>query len=94
MRMIFERPASGTELVRSLAGPNPPATVEIRFEPLSPTDRLTGLPTAWCNAPSIGQALVYNVPVTQQGTTTGTLTVSSPASGTATNIPVRIKHDV
>ncbi len=96
MRLTFERPDVGTELVRTVSGANPPSTVEVRFEPLSPTEQLSGQPTMWCNAPGPGQALVYNVPVPALGgTTSGTLTVTSSASssgGSGLVVPVKIKH--
>lgn len=95
MRLTFERPDAGTELVRTVSGSNPPTTVEVRFEPLSPTEQLFGQPTAWCNAPGPGQALVYNVPVPAVGgTTSGTLAVSSTTSPAGTLIPVKVKHNV
>ena len=98
MRLTFERPDVGTELVRTVSGANPPSTVEVRFEPLSPTEQLSGQPTMWCNAPGPGQALVYNVPVPALGgTTSGTLTVTSSASssgGSGLVVPVKIKHGV
>lgn len=97
MRLTFERPDAGTELVRTVSGANPPATVEIRFEPLTATEQLSGQPTMWCNTPGPGQALVYNVPVPAPGgTTTGTLTVTSSttAGGGGTLIPVKVKHNV
>lgn len=95
MRLTFERPDAGTELVRTVSGANPPPTVEVRFEPLSPTEQLFGQPTAWCNAPGPGQALVYSVPVPAPGgTTSGTLTVTSTSSPAGTLIPVKVKHNV
>lgn len=98
MRLTFERPDVGTELVRTVSGANPPSTVEVRFEPMSPTEQLSGQPTMWCNAPGPGQALVYNVPVPALGgTTSGTLTVTSSASssgGSGLVVPVKIKHGV
>lgn len=96
MRLTFERPDVGTELVRTVSGSNPPSTVEIRFEPLTPTEQLAGQPTTWCNAPGPGQPLVYNVPVPAPGgTTSGTLTVTSSSSGGGgTLIPIKIKHNV
>lgn len=95
MRLTFERPDAGTELVRTVSGANPPSTVEIRFEPLTATEQLSGQPTTWCNAPGPGQALVYNVPVPAPGgTTSGTLTVTSTAGGGGTLIPVKVKHNV
>ena len=95
MRLTFERPDAGTELVRTVSGANPPSTVEVRFEPLSPTEQLSGQPTAWCNAPGPGQALVYNVPVPAVGgTTSGTLTVTSTSSPSGTFIPVKVKHNI
>lgn len=95
MRLTFERPDDGTTLVRTVSGPNPPATVEIRFEPLSATEKLVGQPSAWCNAPSAGQALVYNVPVPSPGaTTSGTLTVTASLSGAGIQVPIRIKHNL
>lgn len=95
MRLTFERPDFGTELVRTVSGSNPPSTVEIRFEPLTPTEQLAGQPTTWCNVPGPGQALVYNVPVPAPGaTTTGTLTVTSSSSSGGTLIPIKIKHNV
>lgn len=95
MRLTFERPADGTALVRTVSGPNPPTTVEVRFEPLSPTEQLVGQPTAWCNVPSAGQALVYNVPVPSiGGTTSGTLIVTAVASGAGIQVPIKIKHNL
>jgi hypothetical protein len=95
MRLTFERPDAGTELVRTVSGPNPPSTVEVRFEPLSPSEQLFGQPTAWCNTPAPGQTLVYNVPVPAVGgTTTGTLAVTSTTSPAGTLIPVKIKHNL
>ena len=94
MRLTFERPDAGTELVRTVSGSHPPSTVEIRFEPLTPTEQLAGQPTSWCNAPGPGQPLVYNVPVAVGGTTSGTLTVSSSAGGGGTHIPIKVKHNV
>lgn len=95
MRLTFERPDAGTELVRTVSGANPPATVEVRFEPLTASEQLVGQPTLWCNAPGPGQPLVYNVPVPAPGTTTSvTLTVTSSASASGTLIPVKVKHNV
>ena len=95
MRLTFERPDAGTELVRTVSGANPPSSVEVRFEPLTSSEQLTGQPTMWCNAPGPGQALVYNVPVPAPGgTTSGTLTVTSTAGGGGTLIPVKVKHNV
>lgn len=94
MRLTFERPDAGTELVRTVSGANPPTTVEVRFEPLTATEQLTGQPTLWCNAPGPGQSLVFNVPVPAVGgTTSGTLTVSSTAGGGGTIFPIKIKHN-
>ena len=94
MRLTFERPDAGTELVRTVSGANAPSTVEIRFEPLTATEQLSGQPTTWCNSPGPGQALVYNVPVPViGGTTSGTLTVTSSVGGSGTLIPVKIKHN-
>lgn len=94
MRLVFERPDAGTELVRTVSGPNPPASVEVRFEPLTATERLVGQPSTWCNAPSPGQALVYAVPVTVGGTTTGTLTVTSTSSAAGIQVPITLKHNL
>jgi hypothetical protein len=94
MRLTFERPDDGTTLVRTVSGPNPPVTVEVRFEPLTPSEQLVGQPTAWCNLPSPGQALVYNVPVPSPGgTTTGTLTVTA-TGGAGIQVPIKIKHNL
>jgi hypothetical protein len=95
MRLLFERPDVGTELVRTVSGSNAPSTIEIRFEPLTAAEQLVGQPTAWCNAPGPGQALVYAVPVPAAGgTTSGTLSVTSSSSGTSALIPVKVKHNV
>lgn len=95
MRLTFERPDAGTELVRTVSGANAPSSVEIRFEPMTPSEQLTGQPTVWCNAPAPGQALVYNVPVPEiGGTTSGTLTVTSSAGGGGTHIPIKVKHNL
>lgn len=96
MRLTFERPDAGTELVRTVSGANPPSTVEVRFEPMSPTEQLSGQPTTWCNSPAPGQPLVYQVPVPAPGgTTSGTLTVTSSVSGGGgLVVPVKIKHGV
>jgi hypothetical protein len=95
MRLTFEKPDDGTTLIRTVSGPNPPTTIEIRFEPMSPTEQLVGQPTAWCNAPSAGQALVYNVPVPSPGAiTSGTLTVTASISGAGIQVPIKIKHNL
>lgn len=95
MRLSFERPDTGTELVRTVSGSNPPTSVEVRFEPLSPTEQLIGQPTSWCNSPSAGQALVYKVPVPSVGgTTSGTLTVTSTSSGSGIVVPIKVKHNL
>lgn len=95
MRLTFELPDAGTELVRTVSGANPPATVEIRFEPLTPNEKLVGQPSTWCNTPGPGQALVYQVPVPAPGgTTSGTLTVTSSSGGGGTLIPVKVKHNL
>jgi hypothetical protein len=94
MRLSFERPDAGTELVRTVSGSNPPTSIEVLFEPLSPTERLTGQPTAWCNSPGPGQTLVYQVPVTSGGTTSGTLTVTSTSSPAGIQVPIKVKHNV
>lgn len=93
MRLVFERPDDGTDLVRTVTGVNPPPTVEVRFEPLVATERLSGQPSQWCNSPGPGQALVYAVPVAVGGTTSGTLAVSSTATGVITQIPIKVKHN-
>jgi hypothetical protein len=94
MRLVFERPDNGTELVRTVTGSSPPATVEVRFEPLTPTERLFGQPGTWCNAPAAGQPLIYGVPVTVNGTTSGTLTVTSTSSSVGIQVPIKVKHNV
>lgn len=93
MRLVFERPDDGTELVRTVTGVNPPPTVEIRFEPLVATERLSGQPSQWCNSPGAGESLIYAVPVAVDGTTSGTLTVSSTTTGVITQIPIKVKHN-
>jgi len=94
MRLSFERPDVGTELVRTVSGSTPPASVEVRFEPLTPSEQLTGLPSSMCNAPGPGQALVYRVPVSINGITTETLEVSSSISGAQIRVPIKVKHNV
>ena len=95
MRLTFERPDAGTELVHTVSGANPPSSVEVRFEPLAPNEQLVGQPSAWCNSPSPGQALIYRVPVPGPGgTTSGTLVVTSSSSSGGTLIPIKIKHNV
>lgn len=94
MRLIFDGPDNGTELVRTVTGSSPPSTAEVTFEPGSSTETLSGQPTAWCNTPGAGKPLVFNVPVPAAGgTTTGTLTVTSSTSGSSVvRIPITIKH--
>jgi hypothetical protein len=94
MRLSFERPDVGTELVRTVSGSNPPSSVEVRFEPLTPSEQLVGQPSSWCNTPSAGQALVYRVPVTSGGTTSGTLTVTSNTSPAGIQVPIKVKHNI
>jgi hypothetical protein len=93
MRLVFERPDDGTELVHAVTGVNPPLTVEVRFEPLTATERLSGEPSQWCNSPDPGQALVYAVPVALGGITSGTLKVGSTSTGVITQIPIKVKHN-
>lgn len=95
MRLVFDQPADGTTLTRSISGPNPPATVEVRFEPQSSSEQLIGQPTQWCNAPGPGQPLIYNVPVPGAGNqATNTLTVSSTVTQAGIRVPITIKHGV
>lgn len=95
MRLVFDGPSDGTEIVRTFVGPNPPATAVVRFEPVSPNERLIGQPSSWCNSPSAGQPLVFNVPVPLRAgdpDTEGTLQVRPSSSSIAIVIKVRIKH--
>jgi hypothetical protein len=94
MKLTFEGPANGTELVRSLTGSNPPATIEVRFDPATPTETLSGLPSGWCNTPSAGQPLIYDVPVTVSGITTDNLEVTKSPSGVRIQVPIKIKHNL
>ncbi len=98
MRLIFDEPSDGTRLHRSVGGPNPPSTVEVRFEPPTPNDRLTGQPSAWCNSPSGGQPLIFNVPVPDKPgdpDTSGDLVVNNTSSAApAVRIPITIKHHI
>ena len=97
MRLVFEGPDIGTELTRIVSGSTAPSTVEVRFEPATATDQLIGEPTAWCNVPSGGQPLIFNVPVpTNPGDpdTTGTLKVRRSGSSDTLRVPVTIKHEI
>lgn len=94
MKLTFDGPADGTELVRSLTGSSPPSTIEVRFDPASPSETLSGLPSGWCNTPSVGQPLIYNVPVTVSGITSGNLEVAKSPSGINVRIPIKVKHNL
>lgn len=94
MRLIFDCPSNGTELVRAVSGPNPPSTVEVRFEPLSANDSLRGEPSEWFNSPGPGQALVGAIPVpglAGDPPTEKTLEVAHSLGGTLL-VPVKIKR--
>ncbi|MEM7152374.1 MAG: hypothetical protein AAF799_05995 [Myxococcota bacterium] len=95
MRLICDDPKDGTELVRSLPTSNPATTVEVRFEPLSPNERLSGEPVNWCNSPATGQPLIYTIPVPQKPShppTSDTLKVTKNTAGGTTNFPVIVKR--
>lgn len=98
MRLIFEDPSSGTELVRTVRGPDAPATVPIRFEPARSTDRLIGEPTAWANSPGPGQALIFTVPVPgprePERSTTLRIHVEGRSRSSTVRIPITIKHNL
>jgi len=98
MRLIFDDPSNGTELHRSVSGPNPPSTVEVRFEPPGPNDQLTGQPTAWCNSPGGGQPLIYTIPVPNKPgdpDTSGDLIVDNTSNAApAVRIPITVKHEI
>ncbi len=96
MRLIFESPDTGTKIVRTVSGSNPPSTVEVRFEPLSSSDRLIGQPAAWCNTPSVGQPLVFDVPTPATPSDPDTdddLIISKAAGGNAIRVPILVKHN-
>lgn len=96
MRMTFEDPNAGTELVRVFTGSSAPTTAEVRFEPASSNDTLSGHPSAWCNSPGAGQPLVFNVPVPANPgdpDTQGQLKVTPRSTGVTVEIPIRIKHE-
>jgi len=95
MRLIFEAPDEGTELVRTVSGSSVPSTVEVRFEPLDSSDTLSGKPTAWCNSPNTGKPLIFDIPTPSSASapdTTGTLVVTRQNSGTSVELPIRIKR--
>ncbi|MEM9462720.1 MAG: hypothetical protein AAGF11_51745 [Myxococcota bacterium] len=97
MRLVFDCPDDGTELVRSVSGPNAPSTVEVRFEPNDPHDQLVGEPVAWCNRPSAGQPLIFNVPAPASASapdTVGTLKVSKSGSSDTLNLPIKVRHHI
>lgn len=101
MRLIFEGPADGTALFH-VVGPNPPATIEVRFDASSSIEQLAGLPTGWCNTPAVGQPLIFTVPVPTSGSSTSTLTVTPtthpssgpPVTGAGIRVPITVKHGV
>jgi len=94
MKLIFDHPSDGTELVRTVTGSSPPSTVPVRFEP-SPNEQLIGQPSAWCNSPSTGQPLIFDVPVPLTAgdpDAVGTLE-ARPASGSvAVMIKIKVRH--
>lgn len=94
MRMTFDDPCDGTELVRVVKGTDGSSTTEVRFEPPTPNETLTGQPTSWCNAPTAGQPLVFKVPVPKPGMpdTVGSLQVTQRQAGITVRIPIRVKH--
>lgn len=95
MRLILEQPALGTAIVREVTGGNPPSTVEVRFEPLSSNEILRGQPAQWCNLPTAGQPLIFNVPTPKKAgdpPTVATLTVSQQVAGGSSPFGVTIKH--
>jgi len=97
MRLVIDEPADGTELVRVVRGSSPPSTVQVRFEPLTPSDHLSGKPEGWCNSPSAGQPLIFDVPAPSPGAppVTGDLTVdNSSTAGPPVRIPITVKHGI
>lgn len=95
MRMTFEEPDVGTELVRVVKGTNIPSTTEVRFEPGSSTEMLEGQPSNWCNSPTAGQPLVFSVPVPASPShpdTVAELQVTRRQAGTTVRIPIRVAH--
>ncbi|MCX4246762.1 hypothetical protein [Paraliomyxa miuraensis] len=93
MKLVFEGPNTGTALVRTVSGANPPSTAPVVFEPGSSTEQLSGQPASLCNSPAAGEPLVFTLPVPSSGASTTTLTVSSStSSGPGIRIPVTIKH--
>ena len=95
MRLICEDPEAGTELVRALEASNPATTVEVRFEPLSSNERLSGEPSNWCNSPATGQPLIYTIPAPQKPShpdTVDMLKVTKNIAGGTTNFPIRVKR--
>lgn len=97
MRLVFDCPDDGTELVRSVSGPSAPSTVEVRFEPQDSHDQLIGEPAAWCNRPSAGQPLIFDVPAPASPSapdTIGTLKVRKSGGSSTLNIPIKIRHNI
>lgn len=97
MRLVFDGPDDGTELVRIVSGPNAPTTVEVRFEPAGPNDRLIGEPTSWCNSPGGGETLVFTVPAPASASapeTVGTLQVRQSGSSSTLKVPIKVKHSI
>lgn len=95
MQLIFDEPSDGTELVRTISGPNPPSTAIVRFDPASSTEQLVGTPSGWCNTPNAGDPLIFSVPVPANPgdpDTVGSLSVRPTSSSIAIVIKVRIKH--
>lgn len=95
MRLIVEEPASGSSIVREVSGQNPPSTVEVKFEPLTANEILRGQPGQWCNRPSAGQPLVFNVPTPPSPNsppTVGTLTVTRQVAGGQSALGITVKR--
>lgn len=97
MHMTVEEPGNGTELVRVVRGPNVPATTEISFRPTSPNETLSGHPRKWCNTPSAGKTLTFNVPVPAKPGDPDTVdelrVTPRQAAGGPVRIPIRIRHE-
>ncbi len=92
MRLIFDDPDNGTELVRTVSSAT---TVQVQFEPLSPNDTLVGAPSELCNSPAAGQPLVFDIPGPEAGTElTATMSVRKAGSSSSIRVPIKIKHNI